>query len=163
MNIFFIIYKVSHRLSFPDFGDASPCSRVRLLAYFASCWGWPWCRREDSQKLLPSRNALYMSISEGNGRRGVVFWNPWISISKELRPGTIAAPGRSCSVSGLDVSGRFRQPPTGLAPFIYQGLRHFSWRLGQDNACTIYKLYNILILYNSENVSLCTDYRLQIE
>ncbi len=48
-----------------------------------------------------------------------------------------------------------------LRPLFIEVCGIFSGRLGQDNACTIYKLYNILILYNSENVSLCTDYRLQ--
>ena len=47
-----------------------------------------------------------------------------------------------------------------LRPLFIEVCGIFSWRLGQDTACTIYKLYNIIILYNSENVSLCTDYRL---
>ena len=51
--------------------------------------------------------------------------------------------------------------PLVLRPLFIEVCGIFSGRLGQDNACTIYKLYNILILYNSENVSLCTDYRLQ--
>ena len=47
-----------------------------------------------------------------------------------------------------------------LRPLFIEVCGIFSGRLGQDNACTIYKLYNILILYNSENVSLCTNYSL---
>ena len=45
--------------------------------------------------------------------------------------------------------------PLVLRPLFIEVCGIFSGRLELDNACTIYKLYNIKILYNSDDVSLC--------